>query len=246
MRSLFKFNKYVAPPSPVTAPWDYDAKNISANLSSWPNTGTTPGYQLNLIRPHAYSVYEPEGGPKNTPCIVIGGVNDVLPGDGYESTEMFPILGNTERAVLVIYKNNLLTTAGGNSHIAEWGLAGPSNLCEVFTGPDNCFLHFWGGQFRTPSGFSGSKKEYKGILFNLTATANDVSHIAYTAGQTRTETYGPLNTLSSTFKVGWGVFSHSIVPQRRISRVMIWDRKLTDAEIVLLQSWAFNGYGVII
>lgn len=213
---------------PVAARWDYDPRTISADGRRWPNTGTQSGHDLLA---HGHPVVQGQDGPKGQPCVLFADRGF------YEGTVEMDIVGNAPRTHLVLFESPGTTYI----ELMGWGQQGYAHLYDSMIYINLVIQHFYGYQ-----NYSNSAVRVGSWNAWLVRTAESVGgsqRMDLWLNATHTSTGAQLDTLPSTLRIGSGHYQ-DYVGERKIARVLIWDRALNDVEIRLMQEWVASTYGL--
>lgn len=215
----------VAFPAPQ---WDYDPRNISPDTRSWPNAGTRPGHGLAVS---GRAVVEPRGGPNAGPCV------SFPDGGFYDGTVELGIVGNAPRTHLVLFES-----AGTNYiELMGWGYSGYYRMYDSMIYANHVIQHFWGYQDHSGNALRvGSWNAW--LVRAAPRTATDLT-LSMWLNDTYSQDSAPLNTGASPLRIGSGHY-RNYAGDRKIARVLIWDRALTDAELGQVQAWVTGTYGL--
>ena len=222
------FATLVLAPAPK---WDYDPRTISADNQSWPNTGTEPGHGLTAT---GLAVVEPQGGPKSQPCVR-------FPDGGfYDGSVALGIVGNAARTHLVLFQS------AGTTYIElmGWGQTGYGRLYDSMIYSNQMIQHYWG--FQSYSATSVLRLGYwNAWLVRAAAPGAGTQAMAMDLwlNSAHFSASPQLDTAASALRIGSGHYNNR-AGERKIARVLIWDRALTDDEIRLVQNWVAAQYGL--
>jgi hypothetical protein len=209
--------------------WDYDPACISPDARLWAHQGTASAYTLFL----AGSAYvDPSGGPNGRPCVSLSNY------DHYEAAGPLPLTGAAARTHLVIFQ----TQATNRVELMGWGSTEYFGaLYDSMVYGTRLIQHFYGYEVYSagpvqPGAWScwlvrGQPRFESSLLLDMWLNSEYSSNIP------------DAGTTAAPLRLGSGHYS-DVPDERRIARVLIWDRALTDDEINQLQAWVLATYGL--
>ena len=226
---------FAAPPRAPSAPWDYDPARIAADAAAWPNAGFHPEQDLTV---HTGSgnvllLVEPAGGPNATPCVLFSAHTY------FEGRQDLPITGVGARTHLVIFQ-------AASSHYVElmgWGntSSGFGGLYDSMLFYNGVIQHFYGYQAYSAS--SVQEQAWNTWLVRGYAASQTQLALHTWLNGNYAEGVWDVNTGAGPLRIGTGHYSN-VPDERRVARVLIWDRALSDEEIAQLKQWVQATYGL--
>lgn len=217
-----------AGPLPVAARWDYDPRAISADGRRWPNAGTQSGHDLVA---NGSPVVEGQGGPNARPCVLFAD------GSFFDGTVDLDILGNAPRTHLVLFESPGTTYI----ELMGWGQQGYAHLYDSMIYVNLVIQHFYGYQNYSEAALRVGS--WNAWLVRTAESVGGSQRMDLWLNATHTSTGAQLDTLPSALRIGSGHYQ-DYVGERKIARVLIWDRALNDVEIRLMQQWVASTYGL--
>lgn len=220
--------------TPVLAPapkWDYDPRTISANNQSWPNTGTEPGHGLTAT---GLAVVEAQGGPKGQPCVR-------FPDGGfYDGSVALGIVGTAPRTHLVLFQSVGTTYI----ELMGWGQTGYGHLYDSMIFSNQMIQHYWGFQSLSAADVL-RLNDWNVWLVRAAAPSAGTQSMTMDLwlNSTHFSASPQLDTAASPLRIGSGHYNNR-AGERKIARVLIWDRALTDDELRQVRSWIATLYGL--
>lgn len=209
--------------------WDYDPRNISADATAWPNAGTQPGHGLVA---NGQVVVEPQGGPKALPCVS-------FPNGGfYDGTVELGIVGAAPRTHLVLFAS----ASPDYIELMGWGYSGYYHMYDSMIYARSVIQHFWGDQAYAAGGALRPSGWNAWLVRAASRGASNLALDMWLNSGYSTETW-KLDTGASALRIGSGHYQN-YAGDRKIARVLIWDRALSDGEVAAVQSWVANTYGL--
>jgi hypothetical protein len=217
-------------PNPVTSlpKWDFDPANISFDTLTWPNTGTMAGHDLVANSP---TVVENTGGPNAKPCVLFPAHTY------YDGTVDLGIVGAAARTHLIIFN-------APSAHYIElmgWGIGDYHRLYDTMLYSNHVIQHFYGYEHYSTNSLRVNEWN-TWLVRGKSLSATEVGLGMWLNGD-YAETIANLDTAAGPLRVGSGRFSN-YPTERRIARVLVWDRDLTDEEIAQVRTWVLDTYGL--
>lgn len=203
---------------PVPA-WDYDPQNISIDALAWPSTGTRPEQALALS---GSAVVERAGGPNGKACVAF--VNNGF----YDGTTIVDIAGNAPRTHLVVFRS----ASAGNVELMGWGTTTTAGeLYDAMLYQGIFIQHFYG--YEVYAAAPEPVNQWNAALVRGKPAGTNELTLDIWANNSHQEVLTNANTGNSGLRIGLGHYD-STPDERRIARVLIWDRDLNDSEIAQL------------
>lgn len=234
--AAFQAHRYVPTgfARPVLAPapkWDYDPCTISGNKQGWPNAGTESGHGLPAA---GLAVVEAQGGPKGQPCVR-------FPDGGfYDGSVALGIVGTAPRTHLVLFQSVGTTYI----ELMGWGQTGYGHLYDSMIFSNQLIQHYWGFQSLSAANVL-CLNDWNAWLVRAAApsavTQSMTMDLRLNSAHSRASPQ--LDTAASPLRIGSGHYNNR-AGERKIARVLIGDRALTDDELRQVPSWVATLYGL--
>jgi Concanavalin A-like lectin/glucanases superfamily len=209
--------------------WDYQPGSISADTLVWENAGTRPGSGLEL---RGAAVVEPTGGPNGAPCVALANHSC------YEGGADLGLVGAAARTHLVIFQSD----GTNNIELMGWGYADFNHLYDTMIYGGYLIQHFYGYEKYSATPVAAGQWNAWLVRGTPAPTATDLTLGMWLNGAHSEEVTTP-DTGAGPLRIGTGHYENDPV-ERKIARVLIWDRALTDAEIADVQAWVLATYNI--
>lgn len=177
---------------------------------------------------------EPQGGPKGQPIVR-------FPDGGfYDDSVALGITGNAARTHLVVFQSVGTTYI----ELMGWGQTGYGHLYDSMIFSNQMIQHYWGFQSLSGSGVLRLSDWNAWLVRAATPVANtQTMTMDLWLNSSHSSASPQLDTAASPLRIGSGHYSNH-AGERKIARVLIWDRALTDEEIGQVQRWVATVYGL--
>jgi hypothetical protein len=161
-------------------------------------------------------------------------------GGFYDGSVALGIAGNAPRTHLVLFQSVGTTYI----ELMGWGQTGYGRLYDSMIFSNQMIQHYWGFQSLSASGVLRLNDWNAWLVRAAAPSAGTQTMVMDLWLNSAHFSASPLlDTGISPLRIGSGHYNNR-AGERKIARVLIWDRALTDNEIGLVQSWVAALYGL--